>query len=250
MPRQRNKKTQGCQTDYDNWIEHQILESVEKFTTKIRSQLEDHIAKLKSDIETKLKPDIEAKLKLDMEAKLKRDIEGKVKRDILTKLQSDIEAKLKPDIEAAMKSDIEAKLKPSLEARLKSDIAFTTKELQHKVDDLENDHYFDSRKLQNQLEEKDTHIRLMMGKIDQLEQCTKANNIRLVGMKEEEGEDIRTKVVDLAQSQLKIHNIKVEDIKEAGRLGKQNQSKTRDVLVKFNNSSLRDQIYRKRKLLI
>ncbi len=90
----------------------------------------------------------------------------------------------------------------------------------------------------------------MMEKIDQLEQCTKANNIRIVGMKEEEGEDIRRKVIDLAQSQLKVENIKIEDIKEAGRMGKQNLSKTRDVLVIFNNGTLRDQIYRKRKLLM
>ncbi len=275
MPRQRNKKTQGCQTDYDNWIEHQIHEGVEKIAVKIRSQLKDQVAKLKSDIEAKLeshieaklklnigkaelksdieaklKSDMEAKLKPDMEAKLKQDIEGKLKRDIQTKLKPDIEAELKTDIKTNHMPDIEAKLKLKLEAKLKSDIASTTEELQGKVEDLENEYYLESRKLQNQLEEKDAHIRLMMEKIDQLEQFTKANNIRIVGMKEEDGEDIRRKVIDLAQSQLNIQNIGIDTIKEAGRMGKRNPTKTRDVLVIFNNSTLRDQIYRKRKLLM
>ncbi len=249
MPRQRNKKTQGCQTDYDNWIEHQIHEGVEKIAARIKSQLEDRVAKLKSDIEAKLKSDLEAKLKSGIEAKLKSDIEAKLKSNIETKLKSNIEAKLKSNVETKLKPDIEAKLKVDLEAKMKSDIASTTEELQSKVDVLENECYIDSMKVQNQLNEKDIHIRLMMEKIDQLEQCTKAKNIRIAGMKEEEGEDIRRKVIDLARRQLEIENIEIKDIKEAGRMGKQNQTKTRDVLVNFQNSTMRDQVYRKRKLL-
>ncbi len=266
MPRQRNKKTQGCQTDYDNWIDHQIQEGVEKIAVKIRSQFDDHVtklksdieAKLKSDIEAKLKPEIEAKLKLeiasnlksDIEAKLKSNIESKLKSNIEAKLKSNIEAKLKPDIEARVKQDIEARVKQDLEAKLKSDIASTTEELKSKVDELENDCYITSIRLQNWLQEKDTNICLMMEKIDLLEQGTKANNIRIAGMKEEEGEDIKTKVINLARNQLKVPNIDIEDIKEAGRMGKKTPTKRRDVLVKFNNSTMREQIYSKRKLLM
>ncbi len=133
MPRQRNKKTQGCQTDYDNWLEHQIHEGVEKIAVKTRSELEDQVTKLKQDIEAKLKQDIEAKLKQDIEAKLKRDIEGKLKREIQTKMKSDIEAKLKTDIETNLIPDTEAKMKLKLEAKLKSDISSTTQELQVKL---------------------------------------------------------------------------------------------------------------------
>ena len=266
MPRQRNKKTQGCQTDYDHWIDHQISEGVDKIAVKIRGQLEDQVAKLKSDIETKLKseieaklkqdieaklkPEIEAKLKMDIETKLKPEIEAKLKRDMLPKLKSDVETKLKLDIDSRLKSDIEAKLKTKLEAKLKSDIASTTDELQNKVDELENDQYIETRKMQNLLEEKDTYIRLMMKKIDQLEQLTKANNIRIAGMKEEEGEDIRAKVIGVVRDRLKICDIKLEDIKEVGRMGKPNETMKRDVLVKFNNSTLRDQIYGRRKRLM
>ncbi len=290
MPRQRSRKTQSCQTDYDNWIEHQINEGVEKIAVKIKSQFEDQVTKLKSDIEAKLKseieaklksdieaklksdieaklksdieaklkpdieaklkPDIEAKLKADLEAKLKSDIEAKVKRDIQTKMKSDIESKLKADIEAKLKSDIEAKLKPNLESKMKQDIASTTKELQGKMDEIENDNYFELRKVQNQLDEKETHIKLMMKSIDQLEQWTKANNIRIAGMKEEEGEDIIAKVIDLARGRMNIQHIEAADIKEVGRMGKPNQMKTRDILVKFNNNNMREQMYSKRKLLI
>ena len=214
---------------------------------KLKSDFE---AKLKLDMEAKLKSDIEAKLKSDIEAKLKPDIEAKLKLDIKAKVKSDIEAKLKTNIESKLKPDIEAKLKLDLETKLKSNIASTTEELQGRVDDLENEHYLDSIRLKRQLDEKDTHIRIIMKKIDELEQYTKASNIKIVGMKEEDGEDIITKVVNLARVQLKIQNIEVEDIKEAGKMGKVIQSKTRDVLVKFNNTTMRDQMYRKRKLLM
>ncbi len=62
--------------------------------------------------------------------------------------------------------------------------------------------------------------------------------------------NIRAKVIDLVQNQLRIQNIEVDTIKEAGRLGKLNQMKTRDILVKFNNSKMREQVYSKRKLLM
>ncbi len=215
MPRQRNRKSQGCQTVYDNWVEHQIHEGVEKIAVKIRCQVEDQVAKLISEIETKLKSDIEAKMKPEIEAKLKLDVEAKMKPEIEAKLKSDIEARLKPDIEAKLKKGIESKLKQDIKTKLKSDIvaqlesdfdakvnskvASTTDELQGKIDVLENEQYLESLKLQNQLSEKDTHIRLMMEKIDQLEQFTKANNILIVGMKEEEGEDITTRVVKLVK---------------------------------------------------
>ncbi len=184
------------------------------------------------------------------EAKMKSDMECTLVPKLEEKLKSNINTKLKPNLVAKLKSEIEANLQANLEAKLKSDIESTTEVLQSKIDELESDRYIDSVKLQNRLQEKDTHIRLLMVKIDQLEQCNKANNIRIAGMKEEEGEDIRAKVIDLARDKLKILNIKVDDIKEAGRLGKLNGMKIRDVLVKFNNSNMREQMYSKRKLLI
>ncbi len=240
---------------------HSKLKSdiVAKLTREIEAKLKPEIeAKLKSEIEVKLKPEIEAKLtseieanlKPEIEAKLKKEMEHKLKSDIAPKLKANLEAKLKSNIEAKMKPDIEAKLKLDLGAKLKSSITSTTEELQGKVDDIENDCYINSIRVQNQLSEKDANICLMMKKIDRLEQCTKANNIRIVGMKEDEGEDIVTKVINLAWGQMRMINIESSDIREAGRMGKQTPMKTRDVLVKFNNTTKRDQIYSKRKFLM
>ena len=122
--------------------------------------------------------------------------------------------------------------------------------LQSEIKDLEESNSFVTSGLQSQLQEKDTHIKLMMEKIDQLEQGTKANNIKIAGISEEEGEDIRSKVVDLVRDQLKFPTIKMEDIKDVGRMGKKYETKTRDVFVKFCSSTFRDTIYKKRKLLM
>ncbi len=125
----------------------------------------------------------------------------------------------------------------------------TIEQLQHEIEDLEDRNNHSTSRLHLQLQEKDTHIRLMMEKIDQLEQGTKMSNIKITGIIEEEEEDIKAKVVDLIRDQLKVYSIKLEDINEAGRMGKKNHTKTRDVIVKFNHSILRDTIYRKRKQL-
>ncbi len=199
MPRQRNK---NIQTDYDLWVEHQIKEGIENFVSKFKSQFEDQLSQLQSDIEN---------LKLTVDHLTKEN-------ETLNNLQQ------------------------------ASDCA--VEQLQDRVNDLEESSHITSSRLHRQLEEKDDHIRIMMKKIDQLEQGTKSNNIRIAGMIEEDEEDIRSKVMSLMKDQLKIRNMKVEDIKDVGRMGKKRQDKTRDVIVKFNNNTKREHVYRKRKLLI
>ena len=198
MPR---PKTKGCQTDYDTWIEHQIQEGIEKLSSKLKSEFEDQLSKLKSHIE---------------------NLESSVEH--LTRENESLN-----NLQQASESTIE--------------------QLQSQVEGLEERNVLATSRFHKQLEEKDNHIRLMMEKIDQLEQNSKANNIRIAGVKEEDGENIRSKVMNLVKNQMEIHNIEPQDIKDAGRMGKKSQAKTRDVLVKFNNSAIRELVYRKRKLL-
>ncbi len=54
-------------------------------------------------------------------------------------------------MEAKLMSDIEAKVR-KFEAKLKSDISSKTQELHGKLDELENDHYMEIRKVQKQLD--------------------------------------------------------------------------------------------------
>ena len=183
-------------------------------------------------------------------------IEHKIQEGIenfVTKFRSEVEdqmSQLKSEV-ANLKSEVEhlAKANDSLND-LQQCSETTIEQLQSEIKDLEERNISVTSKLHSQLEEKNTHIRVMMEKMDQLEQGTKENNIKISGMMEDEGEDIRAKVVDLVKDQLKLQTMGIDDIKYAGRMGKKNQNKARDILVKLNSNTLRDTIYKRRKLLM
>ena len=170
-----------------------------------------------------------------------------------TKLRVEIEdriSKLKTEI-TDLKSEVEILSDENVSLKkLCQGSEDTIEQLKKKVEDLEETNSYATSRLHSQLEEKDSFIRIMMEKIDQLEQGTKANNIKISGVKEEEGEDITAKVVDIVRDQLKVHNMNSDDIKDAGRMGKKTETNTRDILVKFKCSTIRDTTYKKRKLLM
>ena len=84
--------------------------------------------------------------------------------------------------------------------------------------------------------------------MDCLEQESKATSIRILGIGEEEGEDLKTRVTSLVRDTLHVSNIAEEDITDIGRMGKK-RDKVRDILVKFRSNTLHNKVYNKRKLL-
>ncbi len=103
------------------------------------------------------------------------------------------------------------------------------------------------KQFNSQMEARAEIINRTMVKTDELEQIHKMNNLRIAGLDEEDGEDIESKVINLAQK-MKL-KLKSTDIEEARRMGPVKENKKRDVLVKFTCSAMRDNVYRHRKLL-
>ena len=89
----------------------------------------------------------------------------------------------------------------------------------------------------------------MQLKIDDLEQCNKKNHLRIVGLVEEDGEDIIQKVVDLAKEKLNIMSAKASDFEDIQRMGPKDYKPNRDVLVICTNSTMKNQLYKRRKCL-
>ncbi len=89
----------------------------------------------------------------------------------------------------------------------------------------------------------------VQNKLDEVEQQSKLNNLRIFGLKEEEGEDVTKTIIDFANKDLKV-KIQPNEI-EAKRMGSiQPMSlKPRDILITFDSRSLRNTIFRKRKML-
>ncbi len=84
-------------------------------------------------------------------------------------------------------------------------------------------------------------------KLDELEQQSKLNNLRIFGLNEEEGE--KDRVIEFVKNKMGIE-IRPDEI-EARRMGSVQpmNPNPRDILIKFDNQSLRNKIYRKKKLL-
>ena len=102
-------------------------------------------------------------------------------------------------------------------------------------------------KLYNQAEREKTISTKTILKMDDIEQDSKLDNLRMVGIPEEEGEILKNKVIEITNEKLNLHNISESDINLCYRLGKTNESKTRDVIVRFNNREKRNLIYRCRR---
>ena len=87
---------------------------------------------------------------------------------------------------------------------------------------------------------------LLTDKIDQLENRHRLTNLKIDGLREEEGENLRDKVKKLAESM--GSNCQLTDIDSVFRLGKQdpNQKRGRPVMIKFKTVSTRHEFYNQR----
>lgn len=84
-------------------------------------------------------------------------------------------------------------------------------------------------------------------KIDQLEQYSRKNNLRLFGIPEANSENTDNLIVNLCKEKLGI-DINKEDIDRSHRVGSDNKT-TRAILVKFVSYRVKNDVYRKKKLL-
>ena len=81
-------------------------------------------------------------------------------------------------------------------------------------------------------------------KLDRLEQESKLNNLRIVGIAEEDDEDLKNKVLSITKHKLNLDAVCDDDIDICYRLGKACDSKVRDVIVKFTGREKRNLVYR------
>ena len=120
-------------------------------------------------------------------------------------------------------------------------------EMIQQSNNLKEEIEFLKSKLYNQTEKEKTESTKAMLKMDDIEQDSKLNNLRLVGIPEEEGEILQQKVLEIATKRLNLQTISESDIDLCYRLGKTNESKTRDVIVRFGSREKRNLIYRCRR---
>ncbi len=115
------------------------------------------------------------------------------------------------------------------------------------IDDLKEQINFLQCKLFNQADRNKIDSTTTKQKLDDMEQESKMNNLRISGMPEEEDEILKIKVLSIANEKLNLPSITEDDIDVCYRLGKEKDSKTRDVLVRFTNREKRNLMYKCRR---
>ncbi len=78
--------------------------------------------------------------------------------------------------------------------------------------------------------------------MDDIEQDSKLNNLRMVEIPEEEGEILQQKVLEIVTKKLNLQTINENDIDLCYRPGKTNESKNRDVIARFASREKRNLI--------
>ena len=84
-------------------------------------------------------------------------------------------------------------------------------------------------------------------KIDDLEQDSKLNNLRIVGISEDVDigdENLQQKLLTIANGKLNLQTITEDDIDQCYRLGEPNNLKARDVIVRFNSREKRNLVFK------
>lgn len=85
-------------------------------------------------------------------------------------------------------------------------------------------------------------------KVDSLQQQSKNNNIRVIGLTETDNENTITRVRELFTSKMKMSDVECQPLL-AFRVGKQSNGNPRHVIVTFSNVHSKNIIYRKKTML-
>lgn len=104
------------------------------------------------------------------------------------------------------------------------------------------------KSLRDELSEEKNKVAALEIKMDELEQYSRRNNLRIFGVKEEDREDTDKLLITLFENKLKIQ-VDVKDIDRCHRVGPKRAENSRPILVKFTSYRTRSQLFKCKKLL-
>ena len=106
------------------------------------------------------------------------------------------------------------------------------------------------KKKDNRIEKLEQSVDVLIYKLDDYEQYSRRNTLRISGIPDEEEEDVMDKMMYLINTRLELSPpITPEQIDHTHRVGKFNAEKVRPISVKFSTYRIRDQVFRNRKKL-
>lgn len=105
-------------------------------------------------------------------------------------------------------------------------------------------------RLEVEIKRKDERLISLDNKIENLEQYSRRNNLRVFGLAEDKPEDASRAVINLFKTKMKLE-IKPSDIDRVHRIGRVDgdSDKTRPLLIKFTNYNARRSVFTNKKIL-
>ncbi len=219
------------------------LDEVEEETKRLEEKLkqaQENIAKLSEEnkglkklvntlLENKeLKEKTEIlQLKNEIQA-LKNEKQQKSPAANIKKLQQEVE-----DLKSIKEEVNQLKMQEHL-AAIRDDI----KRLKYSRDGINKD-----------LCKKDAMMKKIKIELDRVDQKQRETRLRIVGVPEEDGEEVMEKITRMAKKKLGIKTFKEDDVELTHRSGKKKQRKTRDIIVQFRTKAIKDQFQEQRKKL-
>lgn len=85
-------------------------------------------------------------------------------------------------------------------------------------------------------------------RLDELEQYSRRNNLRIFGIEEKAGEDTDQSIINFVQQKLSL-TISINEIDRSHRVGLSRNGKPRAILVKFVSYRCRAEVFKRKKLL-
>ena len=99
------------------------------------------------------------------------------------------------------------------------------------------------------LSKKSSEIDKLKQTIDNIDQKQREARVRIVGIPEEEGENLEKKLLKLGKNALGLKKLKATDVKSIHRSGKKKETKCRDVIVQFADKEIKDNFQKEKKKL-
>ena len=223
MPR---RATKAGQTDSVVLCDEQVQHIVSQYVSDLRNKLERLEAKIRDLKSTEVNMPPDAKLEQLMSPQFK-----KVQQDT-EQLRANSE-KIASDLDSL--NNLQQATEISIE-QLQDQLGTLNDDVVNRLDDI-------GKQLNNR-----DQIQEMGEKIDAFEQQSRLKNLRIVGL-DENGEDVIRTVINFAKEKMKLL-INPTDI-DATRMGaiQPLYEKPRDILVQFQDQTLRNTMYQRRKML-
>ncbi len=194
-------------------------------------------------------PDYDSEMEFE---EVQQTLEKSLSHDHLTWMRHVIRVQAEDILKARLKQEFEKEFNNRMSLQL-GDLKKKIGDLEQEVDTLTSENAKRKRqieRLEYSNSKKQSEIDKLRIKIDEFEQDKYSTCVQIVGFPENKDESEDTKQLTKVFKEKAGVKIKSADVVEMRRMGKRNNAKTRNIILKFKDKETKEKVYAERKKLI